>query len=562
MLTDPDWNFVHIYERSFRTNWNLEAVSDYGTSNTLTYAQLTEHITKLHILFRLCGVEKNDRIAVMGRNNVNWVSVYLASILYGATIVPILQDFKSNDALHIINHSEAKLLFVSDLIWEGLDLEQMVEINAVFSLTGFKLLGTRLAGSGARKEDFAWESAEELFKKQYPYGMDADDVHFDPRDNSETASINYTSGTTGFSKGVLTPCNALAGNIKLGFESGLIFPGCRHVAFLPLAHAYGCAFDLLACLAAGGHTHLIGRTPSPKVLLQAFAEVKPTVILSVPLVLEKIYKKLIVPQISKRPVSWVLRVPFLDEMVYKKIRETLIEAFGGSFREVIIGGAPLNPEVEMFLHKIKFPLTVGYGMTECAPLIAYTPAESFRPLSCGQALKGLMEARISKPDANGVGEIEVRGENVMAGYYKNKDATKKVFTKDGWLRTGDLGIIDEDGFIYIKGRNKTMMLGPSGQNIYPEEIEAKLNNMPFVLESLVIQHEGKLVALVCPNFEDIDAEGMNREEVDEQMEANRKAVNEQLANYEQIATIKLYPHEFEKTPKKSIKRFLYTSLAE
>lgn len=562
MLSDPEWNFVSIYERSFRTNWDLEAVSDYGTSNTMTYRMLAEQIAKLHLLYRMCSIEKNDRIAVMGRNNTNWVSVYLSTILYGATIVPILQDFKANDALHIINHSEAKLLFVSDIIWEGLDLEQMDEVEGAYSLADFKLLGTRLTGSGFRKSDFSWEAVESAFKKQYSNGMRPEDVTYAKRSNSEIASINYTSGTTGFSKGVLTPCNALAGNVKLGFESGLIFPGCRHVAFLPLAHAYGCAFDLLACLAAGGHTHLIGRTPSPKVLLQAFAEVKPTVILSVPLVLEKIYKKLIVPQITKRPVSWVLRVPFLDEMVYKKIRETLVEAFGGCFREVIIGGAPLNPEVEQFLHKIKFPLTVGYGMTECAPLIAYTPATEFRALSCGQALKGLMEARIGHPDANGVGEIEVRGENVMAGYYKNKEATKKVFTKDGWLRTGDLGVIDKDGFIFIKGRNKTMMLGPSGQNIYPEEIEAKLNNMPFVLESLVIQNEGKLVALVCPNFEDVDAEGMTREQVDEQMEVNRKAINEQLANYEQIAKIKLYPHEFEKTPKKSIKRFLYTSLAE
>jgi len=562
MLNDPQWNFVQIYERSLRDNWNLEAVSDYGTSKVLTYGQLAEQIVTLHQLYKICGINKGDRIAVMGRNNVNWVSVYLATILYGATIVPILQDFKSNDALHIINHSEAKLLFVGELIWEGLDLEQMIEIDAVFSITDFKLLATRLVGSGSHKKDFAWEAAQDMFHKKYPKGLRQEDVHFEHRDNSETASINYTSGTTGFSKGVLTSCNALAGNVKLSFDSGLVFPGCRHVAFLPLAHAYGCAFDLLACLAAGGHTHLIGRTPSPKVLLQAFAEVKPTVVLSVPLILEKIYKKLIVPQISKGPVSWVLRVPFVDEVIYKRIRETLVEAFGGCFREVIIGGAPLNPEVEMFLHKIKFPLSVGYGMTECAPLIAYTPAADFRPLSCGQAIQGLMQARISNPDSEGVGEIEVWGENVMSGYYKNKDATNQVFTEDGWLKTGDLGVIDKDGFIFIKGRNKTMMLGPSGQNIYPEEIEAKLNNMPFVLESLVIQHEGKLVALVCPNFEEIDGEGLNRQQVNEQMEANRVAVNEQLANYEQIANIKLYPHEFEKTPKKSIKRFLYTSVAE
>ncbi|MBO7456745.1 MAG: AMP-binding protein, partial [Paludibacteraceae bacterium] len=342
----------------------------------------------------------------------------------------------------------------------------------------------------------------------------------------------------------------------------LIYRGARHVTFLPLAHAYGCAFDFLACLAAGGHTWLVGRTPSPKILLKAFEEVKPTIILSVPLILEKIYKKMIVPQIQKPPVSWVLKVPFLDEVVCSKIREQLVQAFGGEFRQMIIGGAPLNPEVEAFLYRIKFPMSVGYGMTECAPLISFTPYdEGSKCYSCGKPLEGIMEVKILDPNEEGIGEVVVRGENTMTGYYKNPQATKESFTKDGWLRTGDLGMLDEDGFLYIKGRCKTMLLGPSGQNIYPEEIEAKLNNMPYVLESLVLQQEdNRLVALICPDYNEVDASGLTSEQLNEQMEEARKQVNSELAAYEQVALVKLYPHEFEKTPKKSIKRFLYTSM--
>ena len=397
----------------------------------------------------------------------------------------------------------------------------------------------------------------DVFNSRYPNGYTAEDVHYAERSNDQIASINYTGGTTGFSKGVIMPLNGLAGNICYAFESELVYPGCRHVAFLPLAHAYGCAFDFLACLAAGGHTYLIGRTPSPKILMKAFAEVKPTVILSVPLILEKIYKKMIQPQISKKPVSWVLKMPLLDKVVLNKIRETLMDAFGGEFSQIIIGGAPLNAEVEAFLRRIKFPVTVGYGMTETAPLISFTPWKEFRPQSCGQVLKGFMDARIANPDADGVGEIQVRGENVMVGYYKNEQATAESFTEDGWLRTGDLGIIDEDGFIYIKGRCKTMLLGPSGQNIYPEEIEAKINNMPYVLESLVLQKDTKLVALVCPDFEAVDADHLTQDQLEVVMEENRKLVNAELATYEQINEVRVYTHEFEKTPKKSIKRFLY-----
>ena len=553
MLTRPEENLIKIYESSFRKNWDLEAVTDFGTTLTLTYGQMAERIAYLHLLFERVGINVGDRIAVMGKNNSNWVTTYLAAVTYGAVIVPILQDFKANDAIHIINHSESKLLFITDLIWENIDVEQVPDLQAVISLNTMDLIVTGLPKTQAVDK----MTIEELFAEKYPNGFTRDDVHYIERSNAELASINYTSGTTGFSKGVMTPMNALAGNIVFGLTTNLVYPGCRHVAFLPLAHAYGCAFDFLACLAAGGHTYLIGRTPSPKILMKAFAEVKPTVILSVPLILEKIYKKMIQPQISKKPVSWVLKMPLLDKVVLNKIRETLMDAFGGEFSQIIIGGAPLNAEVEAFLRRIKFPVTVGYGMTETAPLISFTPWKEFRPQSCGQVLKGFMDARIANPDADGVGEIQVRGENVMVGYYKNELATAESFTEDGWLRTGDLGIIDEDGFIYIKGRCKTMLLGPSGQNIYPEEIEAKINNMPYVLESLVLQKDTKLVALVCPDFEAVDADHLTQDQLEVVMEENRKLVNAELATYEQINEVRVYTHEFEKTPKKSIKRFLY-----
>ena len=557
MMTEEKYNFVKMYERSFRDNWDSEALTDYGTDVTLTYGQLAINIEKLHILFKECGLKKNDKVAVMGKNNTNWIAVYLATVTYGAIIVPILQDFRANDAIHIINHSESKLLFISDINWEGIDLDQIPKVKAAISLNDWHPISLALDS-----KKINYEAIAAKFKEKHPDGYWAKDVHFDERSNEEIGSINYTSGTTGFSKGVIMPLNGLAGNVRYGLESGIAFKGSRFVTFLPLAHAYGCAFDFLSCLAAGGHSWLIGRTPSPKILLKAFSEVKPTVILSVPLILEKIYKKMIVPQIQKPPVSWVLKVPFLDEVVCSKIREQLIQAFGGEFSQMIIGGAPLNPEVETFLHRIKFPVSVGYGMTECAPLICYTPInEGPRMYSCGKPLAGIMEVKILNPNEEGIGEVVVRGENTMTGYYKNPQATKESFTKDGWLRTGDLGTLDKDGYLYIKGRCKTMLLGPSGQNIYPEEIEAKLNNMPYVLESLVLQQEDtRLVALICPDYNEVDADGLTREQLDEQMEDARKQVNSELAAYEQIAIVKLYPHEFEKTPKKSIKRFLYTSM--
>ena len=556
MLTSEQDNFVKMYQNSFRNNWDREAITDYGTTNTLKYSQLAALIARLHILFKQYKIKKDEKIAVMGKNNCNWVAVYLATVTYGGIIVPILQDFKANDAQHIINHSGAKLLFVSDLIWEGMDLDQLEEVKAVYSLANFKLLART-------HKEFTWGDVEDLFLKQYPNGFTKEDIVYDERDNGEVASINYTSGTTGFSKGVITPCNALAAQVKFFGESGYQYPGCRHVAFLPLAHAYGCIVDFLGSLAHGGHTYFIGRTPSPKLLLQAFAEVKPTAIVSVPLIVEKIYKKQIAPQIAKPPVSWVMKVPFLDEVVLGKIRQQLINAFGGEFKQLILGGAPLNSEVEAFFRRIKFPLTVGYGMTECAPLITVSFYPDVRTYSCGKILEGYMEMRIDSPNEEGIGEIQVRGENLMYGYYRNAQATADTFTQDGWLKTGDLGYIDKDGFLFIKGRNKSMLLGANGQNIYPEEIETKLNNMPYVLESLVIQQkDSSLVALVCPDYDAVDAVGLDHEALDEAMEKNRRDLNAQIAAYEQINKIKLFPHEFEKTPKKSIKRFLYTSLEE
>ena len=558
MFTSENDNFVKMFERSFRNNWNLEAISDYGTPNTLTYGQVATNIARLHHLFRACGIQKDDRIAVMGRNNCNWVTTYLATVTYGAVIVPILQDFKANDAMHLLHHSESKLFFVTDLIWEGMELDELENVQAVYSLADFHLIATRIE----KPETITFEAASAALNRRYPKGFSADDVRYDERKNECMASINYTSGTTGFSKGVMTTCNALASHLKYFVGTKLVFQGCRHVAFLPLAHAYGCIVDFLGAMVAGGHTHFIGRTPSPKILLQAFKEVKPTLIISVPLILEKIYRKQIAPQISKAPISWVLKVPYLEDVVLNKIRQQLIDAFGGEFNQIILGGAPLNAEVEAFLRRIKFPLSVGYGMTECAPIISWTSYPDVRPYSCGKLWEGYMEARIDEPNGEGIGEIQVRGEHTMLGYYKNEEATRESFTEDGWLRTGDLGYIDEDGYLYIKGRNKTMLLGPNGQNIYPEEIEAKLNNMPYVLESLVIQNDNRLVALVCPDYDAVDANGLDKDSLEQVMENVRRDLNEQLANYEQINKIKLYPHEFEKTPKRSIKRFLYTSMAQ
>jgi len=564
-------NFIRLFEDSFRNNWELPAYSNYGEDFTITYADVAKRVAKLHILFEQCKLKTNDKVALIGRNNANWAITYLATVTYGAVVVPILQDFNPNDVHHITNHSESKLLFTSDNIWENLEEEKLTTIKAVFSLTEYNCI--TLLNKEPKPEGTETEIHEQLvvrylrpdyinslFHSKYPQGFFRDHVRYIDKPNTEIVSINYTSGTTGFSKGVLTSGNALAGNITFGLRTGLVVNQNKIISFLPLAHAYGCAFEFLTSTCAGCHIHFIGKIPSPKILLTAFAEIKPNVVFLVPLIVEKIYKKQIQPLLAKPSMRWVLSIPFLDQPILAQIRKKLIDAFGGDFSQIVIGGAPLNAEVEEFFVKIKFPYTVGYGMTECAPLISFSDSKDFVPKSAGKLLE-TMEAKLINTDKEtGVGEICVRGENLMSGYFKNPEATKQIMDKEGWLHTGDLGTIDSEGNIFIRGRNKTMMLGASGQNIYPEEIEAKLNNMPYVMESLVIERNGKLIALVCPDYEAVDAdENVDQNQLEGLMEENRKTLNSMVAAYESVSKIQLYPHEFEKTPKKSIKRYLYST---
>ncbi|NDW17550.1 long-chain fatty acid--CoA ligase [Dysgonomonas sp. 216] len=547
-------NFVELYIKSFKANWDLPALTDYSEQKTLCYKDLATEIARLHIFFKKAGVERGDKIALIGKNNTLWCSVYLATVSYGAVIVPILQDFHPDNVHHIVFHSESKLLFTSDAIWENLDECQMSQVRGVFSLTNFRCLHQQ---SG---EDFVsiLKGLDKEMESRYPGGYTPDDVEYAKVDNSELVLLNYTSGTTGFSKGVMLTANNLAGNVTYAHDLNLLRRGQRMVSFLPLAHAYGCAFDFLYAMTEGVHTVLLGKTPSPKILSQAFAEYKPNLIVTVPLVIEKIYKKVILPQLEKPTMKVALSVPIINQKIYAKINQKLKEALGGELHEVIIGGAAFNHEVEAFLHKIKFPFTVGYGMTECAPLISYDHNYDFIPTSCGQVLKGIMEVRVDSPDPQNIlGEIQVRGENVMKGYYKNEEATKLAFTEDGWLRTGDLGTVDENNRIFLRGRSKTMILGPSGQNIFPEEIEARLNNMPYVMESLIVNRDNRLVALVYPDYEAMDNDGLSSGDLSEIMETNKVNLNKMISSYENISTIHVYPNEFEKTPKKSIKRYLY-----
>jgi long-chain acyl-CoA synthetase len=563
-------NFIRLFEDSFRKNWDLPAYSNYGEDLTITYADVAKRVAKLHILFEQCKLKPNDKVALIGRNNANWAITYLATVTYGAIVVPILQDFNPNDVHHITNHSESMLLFTGDNIWENLEEEKLTTVKAVFSLTNFNCItllnkepkaetDENLVQELLVKKYLQPDYINSLFHSKYASGFYRDSVRYIDKPNNEIVSINYTSGTTGFSKGVMTSGNALAGNITFGLRTGLVAPQYRILSFLPLAHAYGCAFDFLTTTCAGCHIHFIGKIPSPKILLTAFAEVKPNVIFLVPLIVEKIYKKQIQPLLAKPSMRWVLSIPFLDQPILAQIRKKLIDAFGGEFSEIVIGGAPLNAEVEEFFTKIKFPFTIGYGMTECAPLISYSNNKDFVPKSAGKMLD-IMEVKILDPDTNtGVGEICVRGENVMSGYYKNPEATAAMIDEEGWLHTGDLGTVDSDGNVFIRGRNKTMILGASGQNIYPEEVEAKLNNMPYVMESLVLEKNGRLVALVCPDYEAVDAEHLDQKQLEELMEENRKMLNSSVAAYETVSKIQLYPNEFEKTPKKSIKRYLYST---
>lgn len=556
MSTD---NLIMTYARSFADNWELPALTDYVGRNTMTYGDLARHVAMTHMLFKSAGIKRGDKVALMGKNTIQWVTVYIATLTYGAVIVPVLEGFNPIDATHIINHSESKMLFVNDSIWDHLEFDKLPHLTAAISLDNRGLLGEH--PSNRRLVEKLLANLSKAFRKRYADGFTRRDIKYEPMDNEALAEINYTSGTTGFSKGVMLTHGNLWGNVKFGLSAHLHFRGSQCLSFLPLAHAYGAAFDMLTPLGAGSHIVLLGKLPTPKLLLKAMADVKPHLILCVPLILEKIYKNQLQPILSKPHVKALTRMPGVNRVLFSKIRQKLIDAFGGQFEQVIVGGAPLNHEVEAFLHKIKFPFTVGYGMTECGPLISYTPWREFVPGSSGRVLPGLMEVKIegSNDPRRVPGEICVRGVNVMKGYYKNPDATADVLDAAGWLHTGDMGTATDDGTIFIKGRYKTMILSANGQNIYPEEIEAKLNNMPYVNESLVVDRGKHLVALVYPDYEAMDRDKVSNDELPERMEAVRKQLNSQLAAYERIDRIQLIANEFEKTPKKSIKRYLYNA---
>lgn len=556
-------NLIKIYEKSFRENREMSALTDYFKNETFSYYEMAKEIAKLHLVFKKAGIKRGDKIALIGRNNPRWCITYIGTITYGAVIVPILQDFTPADVIHIINHSESRLLFLGDNFWDVIEEDQIRQIEAVFSLTDFHVIYER---NGKSLTKFQRDILKN-YRSKYPRGFSINDIKYPEVPNDQVILLNYTSGTTGYSKGVMLTANNLTGNVVFAMSAVNTQTGNRYfqqggrtLSFLPLAHAYGCAFDFLAPLAVGGHITLLGRIPSPKILLEAMAVVKPTVICCVPMILEKVYRKQVLPMLEKGPMSIAVKIPLLNTAIYSVIRKKLMDAFGGNVAIFIVGGAPMNQETETFLMKIHFPITIGYGMTECAPLISFTPDNEFKPGSCGRYLKELLEVKIDSADPeHTAGEILVRGEHVMKGYYKNDKDTQKVLDADGWLHSGDMGTMDPDGTLYIRGRSKTMILSGNGQNIYPEEIEDKLNNMYLVLESLVIDvGEGRLRAMVVPDYEQAEAEGVDKNDLPEIMQNNLKELNTQLAAYERVAEIVLYPTEFEKTPKRSIKRYLYS----
>ena len=547
-------NLIELFQTSFRENREQPAVTDYFKKETFSYFELAQEIAKLHLIFEEAGVRRGDKIALIGRNNPRWCIAYIATITYGAVIVPILQDFNANDVHHIINHSDSILLFCGDLYWDAIETDTIENVRAVFSLTDFHCIYER---NGHSLQEFR-KSIDKHFQKRYPHGFTIENIQYPTIDNDSVAVLSYTSGTTGFSKGVMLTVNNLTGNVVFGLRSKLHYKGSRVVSFLPLAHAFGCAFDFLTALAAGTHITLLGKIPSPKILIEAMQEVKPNLICIVPLILEKIYRKQIKPMLDKSMLKLAVRIPLIDSTIYASICNKLTESFGGEFTQMIVGGAPLNSEVENFLRKIKFRFTVGYGLTECAPLISYTYYTDFIPTSCGRVIQGFMEAKIDSPDPEHIpGEICVRGENVMKGYYKMPEATAQVIDKDGWFHTGDMGVLDEQGYLSLKGRSKCMILGPSGQNIYPEEIEGVVNNVTYVVDSLVIEDHGSLVALIYPDYHQAELDGLSKAELEAKLQETLPEINKQVPNYAKIAKMEFMPEDFERTPKRSIKRYLY-----
>lgn len=544
-------SFIQLVEESIRANWDRDALTDYKGA-TLQYKDVARKIEKMHILFEHAGIKKGDKIALCGRNSANWTATFLGVVTYGAVAVPILHEFKADNVHHIVNHSEARMLFVGDQVWEMFNEAAMPNLEGIIELKNFDLVVSR-----SEKLTYAREHLNEEFGKKYPCRFRAEQVSYRREEPEELAVINYTSGTTGYSKGVMLPYRSIISNIvhidqKVGLKAGDSI-----VSMLSLGHIFGLVFDFLYGITKGAHLWFLTRMPSPKIIAESFAVIRPRVIACVPLIVEKIFNKNILPKVDNKLGKLLLNLPIISDKIKEQIRQQAMEVFGGNFIEIVIGGAPFNPEVEAFLRKINFPYTIAYGMTECAPLICHSRWDEILYTSCGKTVANMETKVISEDPERIPGELVCRGMNVMLGYYKNESATAQTIDKDGWLHTGDMAIKDADGNIFIKGRCKNMLLTASGQNIYPEEIEARLNNMPYVNESLVILKENKLVALVYPDNEDAFSHGMNKKQLEEALELNRIELNKVLPAYSQITQIKLYPEEFEKTAKKSIKRFLY-----
>ena len=547
-------DFVGLIAESLKNNWDLDALTDYQ-GVTLQYKDVARKIEKLHILFENAGVERGDRIALCGRNSANWATAFMAILSYGAVAVPILHEFKSSQVHDIVNHSEAKILFAGDVVWPELNPDAMPHLEGVVSIPDYSLLVSR-----TEKLTEARERLNELFGKKYPKFFRKELINYPNHPAADDlALINYTSGTTSNSKGVMIPYRAIWSNYEFAIEvlGKQVKRGDSVISMLPMAHMYGMSFEFIFEFLHGCHIYYLTRIPSPKIVMQAFADIKPSIIISVPLIIEKIIKKNVLPKLQTPSMKVLLKLPLISNRIFDKIRERLIETFGGRFYEIIVGGAAFNSEVENLLKRIGFPFTVGYGATECAPIITYEDWHHFRQGSCGKAVPR-MEVRIDSPDPERVaGEILARGANTMLGYFKNEEATRATLDAEGWYHTGDLGTMDSEGNAFIRGRSKNMLLGASGQNIYPEEIEDKLNTLPYVNESIVVQRGEKLYALIYPDRDEASRDGLDENGLHNAMEQNRKELNNLVAAYERLSGFELYDHEFEKTPKRSIKRFMY-----
>lgn len=549
-------SLIQLIEESIRKNWNLDAMTDYKGA-TLQYKDVARKIEKMHILFEHAGIKKGDKIALCGRNSANWTATFLGVITYGAVAVPILHEFKADNVHNIVNHSEARMLFVGDQVWENFNEAAMPHLEGIIELKNFDLVVSR-----SQRLTYAHEHLNEEFGKRYPCRFRAENVSYRREEPEELAVINYTSGTTGYSKGVMLPYRSIISNVVHIHKKVGLKPGDNVVSMLPLGHIFGLVFDFIYGVTVGAHLWFLTRMPSPKIIAESFAEIRPRVIACVPLIVEKIFKKNILPKVDNKLGKLLLKLPIVSDKIKEQIRTQAMEVFGGNFIEIVIGGAPFNPEVEAFLRKINFPYTIAYGMTEAAPLICHSRWDEIQYTSCGKTVSN-METKVLSSDPERIpGELVCRGMNVMLGYYKNEEATAQAIDCNGWLHTGDMAIKDAEGNIFIKGRCKNMLLTASGQNIYPEEIEARLNNMPFVNESLVILAGDKLIALVYPDNEEAFAQGMDKKALEAAIEVNRTELNKMLPAYSQITRIKLYPEEFEKTAKKSIKRFLYQDIKE